>query len=127
ALASRSGSSLSPRFPRPLRGLELAFVRRRAWNARQRRHVEPSNHASPAEVAMAPASPATAQPVTGEENDQMIRGALAARGTRYRWGGASRGGFDCSGLMRYLFAQHAGVQLPHSASAQARFGQKVPP
>jgi peptidoglycan endopeptidase LytF len=55
----------------------------------------------------------------------LIREALAARGTRYRWGGASRGGFDCSGFTRYLFARIAGMKLPHSASAQAKLGKKV--
>jgi cell wall-associated NlpC family hydrolase len=55
----------------------------------------------------------------------LIREALAARGTRYRWGGASRGGFDCSGFTRYLFARYAGITLPHSARAQAKLGKKI--
>jgi len=56
---------------------------------------------------------------------RLIQDALAARGTRYRWGGASRGGFDCSGFTRYLMARNLGVTLPHSAHAQAHYGQKV--
>jgi cell wall-associated NlpC family hydrolase len=55
----------------------------------------------------------------------LIRDALTARGIRYRWGGASRGGFDCSGFTRYLMARHLGIKLPHSAHAQAHYGQKV--
>ena len=56
---------------------------------------------------------------------KLIQDALAARGTRYRWGGTSRGGFDCSGFTRYLMARNMGVTLPHSAHAQAHYGQKV--
>ena len=55
----------------------------------------------------------------------LVRDALTARGIRYRWGGASRGGFDCSGFTRYLMARHLGIKLPHSAHAQAHYGQKV--
>jgi hypothetical protein len=58
-------------------------------------------------------------------NRDVVTTALAARGIRYRWGGASRGGFDCSGFTRYLFGRLRGIVLPHSASRQARHGQKV--
>lgn len=56
----------------------------------------------------------------------LVAEALAARGIRYRWGGANRGGFDCSGFTRYLFARLHGIKLPHSASRQAQYGRKVP-
>jgi cell wall-associated NlpC family hydrolase len=57
--------------------------------------------------------------------EKMVRDALTARGIRYRWGGTSRGGFDCSGLTRYLMARNLGITLPHSAHAQAHYGQKI--
>lgn len=59
------------------------------------------------------------------DNDDLIREALRNRGTPYVWGGASRGGFDCSGFVCYLFAKQRGLKLPHSASAQARVGTPV--
>lgn len=59
-------------------------------------------------------------------NSDLIVEALAARGIQYRWGGTSRRGFDCSGFTRYLFERMRGVKLPHSASRQARYGDKVP-
>jgi cell wall-associated NlpC family hydrolase len=66
-----------------------------------------------------PSSPAE------QRMEKMIRDALTARGIRYRWGGSSRRGFDCSGFTRYLMARDMGIQLPHSAHAQARYGQKI--
>lgn len=59
------------------------------------------------------------------DNDDLIREALTNRGKPYIWGGASRSGFDCSGFVCYLFRKMRGLNLPHSASAQARLGTPV--
>jgi len=56
---------------------------------------------------------------------KLVQTALACRGIRYSRGGTSRGGFDCSGFTRYVFAKY-GVSLPHSSAAQARMGTPVP-
>jgi peptidoglycan endopeptidase LytE len=47
-------------------------------------------------------------------------------GTRYRYGGESpTTGFDCSGLVHYVFARH-GVELPRTSRLQARAGEALP-
>lgn len=43
--------------------------------------------------------------------------AMQFVGHAYVWGGSSPGGFDCSGLTKYVYRQY-GVGLPHSAAAQ---------
>ena len=46
-------------------------------------------------------------------------------GVPYAWGGASPGhGFDCSGLVMYVYSK-LGVDLPHHAASQYRYGRKV--
>jgi peptidoglycan DL-endopeptidase CwlO len=52
--------------------------------------------------------------------------AIAMRylGVPYVWGGASPSGFDCSGLVMYVFAQ-VGVSLPHGSVAQYGYGVPV--
>lgn len=43
---------------------------------------------------------------------------------RYRSGGSSTRGFDCSGFTRYCF-QKFGISLPHSSAAQGSVGHPV--
>jgi cell wall-associated NlpC family hydrolase len=52
--------------------------------------------------------------------------ALSQRGEPYVWGGASpNDGFDCSGLVKWAYAQ-VGISLPHSSRAQSHIGKPVP-
>lgn len=53
--------------------------------------------------------------------------ALQFVGARYVWGGASpQSGFDCSGFIKYVYAQF-GLSLPHSSGAQysTRYGTAI--
>ena len=50
--------------------------------------------------------------------------ALQYLGVPYRWGGASPSGFDCSGLVMYVYAQ-LGISLPHYTVAQWNAGVPI--
>jgi cell wall-associated NlpC family hydrolase len=50
--------------------------------------------------------------------------ALSFLGTPYVYGGQSPSGFDCSGLMWYVYGKF-GVKLPRTARDQSRVGRRV--
>ena len=54
----------------------------------------------------------------------MLKRALALLGTPYRWGGTSpERGFDCSGLVGYVFRHSLGIELPRISRDMANVGQ----
>jgi len=54
----------------------------------------------------------------------VVSYALSQLNTPYVWGGAAPGGFDCSGLVMWAYAQ-VGVSLPHSSYAMWNYGVPV--
>jgi cell wall-associated NlpC family hydrolase len=71
------------------------------------------------------ASPAGMPPVPASHYTGAVGVAMSFVGTPYVWGGASPGGFDCSGLVMYAY-QSVGVSLPHSSYAMWNYGVPVP-
>jgi len=74
-----------------------------------------------ATLARRQARPEAGTPNTGSD---VVRTAYAYRGVRYRYGGSSRGGFDCSGFTSHIYRAR-GIKLPHSSSEQFKAGRKV--
>jgi peptidoglycan DL-endopeptidase CwlO len=77
----------------------------------------------------APAPPPTPSPPPAPApsggNTQVVSIAMQYLGIPYHWGGASpQTGFDCSGLVMYVFGQ-VGISLPHFAAAQYHYGSAV--
>lgn len=56
--------------------------------------------------------------------DQLISNATGNIGTRYRSGGTTKAGFDCSGLMYSTFSNFD-IKLPRSSIEQSRIGMRV--
>lgn len=56
--------------------------------------------------------------------DQLISTASENIGVRYRSGGTSKDGFDCSGLMCTAFGAYD-IQLPRTSFEQSQFGEKI--
>jgi len=54
----------------------------------------------------------------------IVAAAAALSGSPYRYGAAGPNAFDCSGLVKYVFAQF-GISLPHNAHAQMSYGRPV--
>jgi peptidoglycan DL-endopeptidase CwlO len=65
--------------------------------------------------------------MSGPQIATAIRAAHAKLGVPYVWGGESdaEGGYDCSGLVQYAFAQ-AGIRMPRVAADQATTGWRIP-
>jgi peptidoglycan DL-endopeptidase CwlO len=83
----------------------------------------------------APAPPRAAEPVTANPPESdidrapappplLVATALTFRGTPYRNGGSDPSGFDCSGFVQWIFAQH-GTALPREVRQQYRVGDDV--
>lgn len=77
---------------------------------------EPAPAPAPRPATGAPEAAAPAPARGSSLGARVVSIAMEYVGTPYVYGGESPGGFDCSGLVKYAYAQ-LGVALPHSSSA----------
>lgn len=62
--------------------------------------------------------------VRDQKVNTVIKTAKAYIGTPYKWGGTSRAGMDCSGLLCNSF-KSIDHELPRTSASQSKVGEKV--
>jgi len=98
------------------------------WTERQqaptRRKSGPASTARAGVEAPAATPPTRVVKASDENIRKVIEKAESYLGTQYAWGGMSRQGIDCSGLMVMAFRE-VGMELPRVSDAQYRYGKPV--
>jgi cell wall-associated NlpC family hydrolase len=61
-----------------------------------------------------------------KRGEALVDVAMSMRGTRYRYGGATPGGFDCSGLVFYAHRQ-LGLLVPRTSRDQEETAERIKP
>ena len=84
-------------------------------------------------MADEPVMPESMQAIASEASgwrdaaQEVLMSAISLTGVKYKFGGKTpETGFDCSGFVKYVFAQAANLTLPHGARAISQLGQNVP-
>jgi cell wall-associated NlpC family hydrolase len=91
-----------------------------------RADIEPEEDETAARLERLRRRLAAQQDIAGRQDTGVVAIATRYLGVPYVWGGASpQSGFDCSGLVMYVYAQ-LGVSLPHFAASQYNYGIPVP-
>ena len=97
----------------------LMGVRRDAAEARVNRLRKQldSAHERLGELQSGPSLATLPMGIPGASTSSVVSLALQYLGVPYVWAGATPSGFDCSGLVQYVYAQ-LGVSLPHNTVLQ---------
>ncbi len=97
--------------------------KKRTYSATRTVHVEPE---VVTQLPSQTSDPVLAEPaeLASPKVESIIDEALSYAGTRYRYGGTTRDGMDCSGLLYVAFASQD-VALPRVSADMARTGKQV--
>lgn len=104
-----------------------------AWQRGRRRLLALAPALLLAACSSAPPQRSTSTPwpplpsrLTHEQASDIAIHALGLVGTPYRYGGNTpEGGFDCSGLIGYVYKSRAGVAPPRTVAQLSDFGQPI--
>ena len=69
-------------------------------------------------------SKSSSKSVVSKEAQIAVNTAFKYKGTKYKYGGITKKGIDCSGLMCVSYKE-AGVTIPRTSSAQSQTGKRV--
>jgi cell wall-associated NlpC family hydrolase len=68
----------------------------------------------------------TASAPSRDKGREVVMFAMALMDSDYHFGGSNpESGFDCSGMVSYIFQRAIGLKLPHSAAQMAKQGREV--
>jgi cell wall-associated NlpC family hydrolase len=111
--------------------LKAVEAARQAALQRQLQQQVAAQQAAQRQASLAPTVPVSSSPAESPPSvapppthGGVVGIAMQYLGVPYVWGGASPSGFDCSGLVMYVFSQ-VGISLPHSSYAQYGYGTPV--
>ena len=66
------------------------------------------------------------EPVQANGRDEVVLYALGLMDVDYRFGGKNpKSGFDCSGMVSYIYKHAVGMDLPHNAYRIAKITRKI--
>ena len=86
---------------------------------------QPAPEATTPHLSSPAAPPPMALSATADRGRAIADEALRHVGARYVWGGTTPAGWDCSGMVFYLYKQVAGVTLPRTTQQQFQVGAPV--
>ena len=73
-----------------------------------------------------PRTPVAHPHIDPAQRTEVVMTALSLLDTRYRYGGSqAQQGFDCSGLVMYVFDTATGAALPHNTDQIARMSRPI--
>ena len=61
----------------------------------------------------------------GSSGHKVVRVAKRYKGAKYKWGGASPKGFDCSGFTWYVYKKATGMDITRGVEEQWQHGRSV--
>ncbi|MGX7348255.1 LysM peptidoglycan-binding domain-containing protein [Aerococcus vaginalis] len=125
AQAQREAEEAAARAEAQAQAEAEAQAQREAQEAAARAEEQARAEAEAAAAQAAAQAQQQAQQMAQPSAGGVVGTAMQYLGTGYAWGGSTPGtGFDCSGLVQYVYAQH-GIQLPRTTYEQATVGQRI--